>query len=140
MTRTDACTMCREGNWSFKWPAKLRSRPAEGKRVGSVEARSCSPRTQLAKDISPGRLATKLVWRSSFISGTASQFDKRAMTSGFIQVPFGEVFLIEEGDGATTVVLNSGGRAPSTTMRPLADKLSHRHRVIIWDRANQGLS
>jgi pimeloyl-ACP methyl ester carboxylesterase len=62
------------------------------------------------------------------------------MTGGFVEVPHGEVFVIDQGAGPTTIVLSSGGMAPSTTMRPLADKLLARHRVITWDRANQGLS
>lgn len=62
------------------------------------------------------------------------------MTGGFVNLPHGEVFYVDEGRGSTAIVLNSGGRAPCTTMRPLASKLVNGYRVINWDRANQGLS
>lgn len=51
-----------------------------------------------------------------------------------------EIYYRIIGSGSTTVVLTSGGLAPLTTMLPLADQLSSRFRVLLWDRANQGLS
>jgi pimeloyl-ACP methyl ester carboxylesterase len=43
------------------------------------------------------------------------------------------------GDGAP-LVLTPGGRNPMTAMRPIAEALAGRFRVLIWDRANMGVS
>jgi pimeloyl-ACP methyl ester carboxylesterase len=42
--------------------------------------------------------------------------------------------------GGVPLVLTPGGRNPMTAMRPIADALASKFQVIIWDRANMGVS
>jgi pimeloyl-ACP methyl ester carboxylesterase len=47
--------------------------------------------------------------------------------------------VLGRADG-TRLVLTPGGRNPMTAMRPIAEALASRFRVLIWDRANMGVS
>ena len=57
----------------------------------------------------------------------------------FITVDGNRVWVEERGRGIP-IVMSAGGQNRVETMRPLAEKLAAKYRVITWDRANMGRS
>jgi pimeloyl-ACP methyl ester carboxylesterase len=57
----------------------------------------------------------------------------------FLDLNDWDLYYEELGSG-TPIVLTAGGMDPAVSMRPLALRLAAEHRVILWDRANQGQS
>jgi 2-hydroxy-6-oxonona-2,4-dienedioate hydrolase len=57
----------------------------------------------------------------------------------FITVDGSRIWSEERGRGAP-IVMSAGGQNRLETMRPLAEKLAAKYRVITWDRANMGKS
>lgn len=57
----------------------------------------------------------------------------------FITVDGSRIWVEERGRGIP-IVMSAGGQNRVETLRPLAEKLSAKYRVITWDRANMGRS
>jgi pimeloyl-ACP methyl ester carboxylesterase len=57
----------------------------------------------------------------------------------FVTVDGNRIWIEERGQGIP-IVMSAGGQNRVETMRPLAEKLAAKYRVITWDRANMGRS
>jgi pimeloyl-ACP methyl ester carboxylesterase len=81
--------------------------------------------------------------RRSFLgtaAGAAASSPSASSTAGkFITVDGSRIWIEERGRGIP-IVISAGGQNRVETLRPLAEKLSAKYRVITWDRANMGRS
>jgi pimeloyl-ACP methyl ester carboxylesterase len=69
--------------------------------------------------------------------GAKAQTPAPAVAGKFITVDGNKVYYEERGRGIP-VVIAAGGQNRVETLRPLAEKLAEKFRVITWDRANLG--
>src|SRR5581483_9969066 len=73
-------------------------------------------------------------------SRSASAQPRTAASVGkYVTVDGNKIYYEERGRGVP-IVMAAGGQNRVETLRPLAEKLAAKYRVITWDRANLGRS
>ncbi len=77
--------------------------------------------------------ASKAVARLEGVQSSRSGAEKTVSING------ANVYYEEMGQGVP-LVLNAGGRHDIEVVRPVAQKLARKYRVILWERANTGRS
>ncbi len=110
-------------------PTQLIDSSEDSPSSSSVSARSFSRRAFVA--FAAAGAASRIV---------RAQTPSSSRTAGrFITVEGNRIWIEERGRGIP-IVMSAGGQNRLETLRPLAEKLSAKYRVITWDRANMGRS
>ena len=71
--------------------------------------------------------------------GSAQAQDSAGEYGRYVSVNGNRVYIEERGSGIP-IVIAAGGQNPLETLRPLAENLAQKYRVVTWDRSNLGRS
>jgi len=86
-----------------------------------------------------GFLSTAAAFGAGLLGPRTASAQSSANVGKFVTVDGNRIWLEERGQGIP-IVMSAGGQNRVETLRPLAEKLAMKYRVITWDRANMGRS